>query len=235
MAWGGPVEPSVRRESWKKEIRRGPRPGDGGPYESTTAVRDRAIAMTFGTQVAFGIGFGVLIVGATVFYAQYSGALRWVLGVVLLAGTGYIVVRFVGARARDPRPLEPEGRVERRATGDLRSLATTVDRASAGLKFSQVVVAGRMKDSFLEKVRVARGLGPEEIARLRSDPEGLMTLIGDRELVVFLLESERNHRHWPDLVRYLPARRGVGGGAGRKAARMEAPGLASPRPRTGVA
>src|SRR5438309_1207483 len=113
MAWGGPVEPSVRRESWKKEIRRGPRPGDGGPYESTTAVRDRAIAMTFGTQVAFGIGFGVLIIGATVFYAQYSGALRWVLGVVLLAGVAYIVVRIVGARTRDPRPMEPTGRVER--------------------------------------------------------------------------------------------------------------------------
>src|SRR2546427_824870 len=98
MAWGGPVEPSVRRDSWKKEIRRGPRPGDEGPYESTTAVRDRVMAMTFGTQVAFGIGFGVLIVGATVFYAQYSGALRWVLGVVLLSGVAYFIVRFVGAR-----------------------------------------------------------------------------------------------------------------------------------------
>lgn len=222
MAWGGPVEPSVRRDSWKKEIRRGPRPGDEGPYESTTAVRDRAMAMTFGTQVAFGIGFGVLIVGATVFYAQYSGALRWVLGVVLLSGAAYIVVRFVGARARDPSPLKPADRVERRATGDLRSLAITVDRASAGLKFSQVVVAGRMKDSFLEKVRLARGVGHDEIARIRSDPEGLMALIGDKELVVFLLESERNHRHWPDLVRYLPARPGFVGEADRMLAKMEA-------------
>ena len=222
MAWGGPVEPSVRRDSWKKEIRRGPRPGDEGPYESTTAVRDRMMAMTFGTQVAFGIGFGVLIVGATVFYAQYSGALRWVLGVVLLSGVAYFIVRFVGARSRDPTPLVPGHRVERRATGDLRTLATSVDRASAGLRFSQVVVAGRMKDSFLEKVRVARGLGLEDIARLRSDPEGLMALIGDRELVVFLLESERNHRHWPDLVRYLPPRRGFVGEADRMLAKMEA-------------
>jgi len=212
----------VRRDSWKKEIRRGPRPGDEGPYESTTAVRDRAMAMTFGTQVAFGIGFGVLIVGATVFYAQYSGALRWVLGVVLLSGAAYIVVRFVGARARDPSPLKPADRVERRATGDLRSLAITVDRASAGLKFSQVIVAGRMKDSFLEKVRLARGVGHDEIARIRSDPEGLMALIGDKELVVFLLESERNHRHWPDLVRYLPARPGFVGEADRMLAKMEA-------------
>ncbi|HTD81179.1 MAG TPA: hypothetical protein VK723_03405 [Thermoplasmata archaeon] len=221
MAWGGPVEPAARRPSWKKEIRKGPRPGDE-PYGPASGMRDRVVAATFGTQVAFGVGFGILIIGATVFYAQYSGAVRWALGIVILSGTAYLLVRFVGSRARDPRPLEPARRVERRAAGGLRSLAKTLDRARDGLKFSQVVVAARMKDAFLEKVRVSRGLALEDIERIRSDPVGLMALVGDRELVVFLLESERNHRHWPALLQHLPTRHGFGGETERMLAKMEA-------------
>ena len=221
MAWGGPVEPAARRPSWKKDIRRGPRPGDE-PYGPASGMRDRVVAATFGTQVAFAVGFGFLILGATVFYAQYSGAVRWLLGIVILAGTAYLLVRFIGSRARDPRPLEPAKRVERRAAGDLRSLTKTLDRANAGLKFSQVVVAARMKDAFLEKVRVSRGLAPADIERVRSDPAGLMVLVGERELVLFLLESERNHRHWPALISHLPARRGFAGETDRMLAKMEA-------------
>jgi hypothetical protein len=180
------------------------------------------IATTFGTQVAFAVGFGVLVIIATVFYAQYSGAVRWLLAIVLLAVASYGIVRFVGARARDPRPLETAGFVERRAAGDLRSLAKTLERASSGMKYSQVVVAARMKDAFLEKVRVARGLGAGELERVRSDPEGLMALVGDRELVVFLLESERNHRHWPALLQHLPTRREFAGEVDRIPGKMEA-------------
>jgi len=222
MAWGGPVEPAPRRGSWKREVRRGPRPGDPSPYGPEPDMRDRVIATTFGTQVAFAVGFGVLVVIATVFYAQYSGAVRWLLAIVLLATAAYGIVRFVGARARDPRPLETAGSVERRAAGDLRTLARTLDRASSGMKYSQVVVAARMKDAFLEKVRVARGLGARDLERVRSDPEGLMALVGDRELVVFLLESERNHRHWPALLQHLPTRRGFAGEVDRVLAKMEA-------------
>jgi len=222
MAWGGPVEPVTRRPSWKKEIRRGPRPGDESLYGHESRMRDRVVAATFGTQVAFGIGFGVLIVGASVFYAQYSGAVRWLLGIALLSGVAYFLVRFIGARARDPRPLEPPRRVERRAAGDLHTLAKTLDRANAGLKYSQVVVAARMKDAFLEKVRVSRGLAPGDMERVRFDPARMMALVEDRDLVVFLLESERNHRHWPELLRDLPTRRGFAGETDRMLARMEA-------------
>ncbi len=230
MNWRGPVEPAPRRESWKKEIQRGPRPGDESPYGSDSAMRDRVVASAFGTQVAFGIGFGILILGATVFYAQYSGAVRWLLGIVILAGAAYALVRFVGTRARDPRPLEPgarverraAARVERRAAGELRSLAKNLDRANAGLKYSQVLVAARMKDAFLEKVRISRGLAPAEVERARSDPHRLMALVGDPDLVVFVLESERNHRNWPALLRDLPTRRGFAGESDRMLAKMEA-------------
>ena len=222
MAWGGPVEPAQRRASWKREVRRGPRPGDESPFSQESAVRDRVLASAFGTQVAFAIAFSVVVVAATVFYAQYSGAVRWLLGIVVVAAGAYIVVRFVGTRARDPRPLRVIRRVERRATGDLRNLATTLDRAAAGLKYSQVMFAARMKDAFLEKVRVSRGLSREDLDRAWADPNALLALVGDPDLAVFLLESERNHRHWPALLRYLPNRQGFPAEADRMLAKMEA-------------
>lgn len=216
----GPVEPTPRRESWKKEIRRGPRPGEGSPYEQM--MQDRYVASAFGAQVAF-VGALVLIVAAAlIFYAQYSGAIRWLLAVVFLAAAAFGMARFVASRARDPRSLRPASLVERRAPGDLRSLATTLDRASAGLKYSQIMFGVRMKDAFLEKVRVSRGLAPEDINRMRADPEALMRLVGDRELVLFVLEGERNGRHWPTLLRALPARRGYAREADRVLAKMEA-------------
>ena len=220
MAWGGPVEPAPRRDSWKKEIRRGPRPGDHSPYEAM--MQDRYVASAFGTQVAFVGALVLIVVAALVFYAQYSGAVRWLLAVVLLATAAFVMARYVASRVRDPRPLHAGALVERRAPGDLRSLATTFDRASAGLKYSQIMFDVRMKDAFLERVRIARNLSPEDVDRLRADPEALMRVVGDRELALFVLEGERNGRHWPALLRVLPARRGYAAETERVLAKMEA-------------
>ena len=222
MAWGGPVEPAQRRESWKKSIRRGPRPGDEERYSQEAFARDRVMLMSFGTQAAFGLGFGVLMLAAAVFYAQYSGALRWLLVVVVLIAAAYILVRIVGIRARDPRPFRATPRAERRATGDLRTLATTLDRASAGLRYSQVMFAARMEEAFLEKARVSRGLRAEDIDRARSDPRQLLAIVGDPDLAMFVLESERNHRNWPALLRHLPVQPGYAAHVDRILGRMEA-------------
>src|SRR2546422_11401805 len=105
MAWGGPVEPALRRASWKREIRRGPRPGDESPFSQESAVRDRVLASAFGTQVAFAIAFSVVVVAATVFYAQYSGAVRWLLGIVVVAAGGASGAGCVGEPARGPGAL----------------------------------------------------------------------------------------------------------------------------------
>ena len=216
------MEPVTRRVSWKKEIRRGPRPGDESPYSQDTGVRDRVIATMFGTQVSFGAAFAVLILVAAVFYAQYSGALRWLIAVGVLTAGAYIVVRFVGTRTRDPRPFRPVPQTDSRATGDLRSLSTTLDRASAGLKYSQVMFAARMTGAFLEKVRLSRGIRPEDMRLMHADPERLLELIGDVEVVTFILKSERDHRHWPELLNALRSRPGFAGEADRMLAKMEA-------------
>src|SRR2546422_11431130 len=103
MAWGGAVEPAQRRASWKREVRRGPRPGDESPFSQESAVRDRVLASAFGTQVAFAIAFSVVVVAATVFYAQYSGAGRWLLRIVVVAAGACIGRGVVGPPARGAR------------------------------------------------------------------------------------------------------------------------------------
>ena len=221
MAWG-PADAVARKDSWKKEIRRGPRPGDAAPYTQDDLLRDRIVMNTFGTSIVFVGALAFIIVLALVFYAQYSGAVRWFLSILVLAVVAYAVARFVGTRARDPRPLVPGGVAERRASGALWTLATTLDRASGGLKYSQVMFSVRMKDAFLERVRISRGLTREDVDRARSGPQALMALIGDPELTVFVLESERNGRHWPALLRALPTRPGFRGDVDRILAKMEA-------------
>ncbi len=221
MAWG-PVDAAPRKDSWKKEIRRGPRPGETAPYTDEDLIRDRVMAGTFGTSVAIIGALGLVIVLALAFYAQYSGGLRWLLAIFVLALAAYLVARFVGTRVRDPRPLVPAAVTESRLPGELWSLSTTLDRAADGMKYSQVMFAARMKDAFLEKVRVSRGLSRDAIDRAKADPEALMSLVGDRDLVVFVLESERNGRHWPALLRYLPPRRAYREDSDRMLARMEA-------------
>ncbi len=221
MVWG-PVDAAPRKGAWKKEIRRGPRPGEVAPYTDEDLVRDRVMAASFGTSVAIIGALSLVIVLALAFYAQYSGGLRWLLAIFVLAVAAYIVARFAGTRTRDPRPLVPAAVKERRLPGDLWTLATTLDRASEGMKYSQVMFAARMEDAFLEKVRVARGASREAIDRARADPEALLALIGDRELAVFVLESERNGRQWPALLKYLPPRRTYREDSDRILAKMEA-------------
>src|SRR3990172_36354 len=196
MAWGGPVEPAPRRDSWKKEIRRGPRPGDHSPYEAM--MQDRDVASAFGTQGAFVGALVLILVAALVFYAQYSGAVRWLLAVVLLATAAFVMARYVGSRARDPRPLHAGSLVERRAPRDLRGLPPNF------------------------QARTPRPLRRGAVARLRADPEALMRVVGDRELALFVLEGERNGRHWPALLRVLPARREDAAETERVLAKMEA-------------
>ncbi len=205
MAWS-PVDTAPEKGSWKKEVQRGPRPRDVAEYSEDPRVRDRIMATTFGGSVALVGALALVVILALAFYAQYSGSLRWLLAVLVLAFVAYAMARFVGRKSRDPRALAPREVAERRLPGDLRSLTTTLDRAASGMKYSQVMFAVRMKDAFLEKVRVSRGLSREAVDRARTDPEALMAIVGDLELALFVLESERNGRHWPALLRYLPDR-----------------------------
>ncbi len=113
--------------------------------------------------------------------------LAWSLLLATAAVAALIAARSVARGVRDPERFPSQTPAGDRVPGDLRALARTVEWARAGFLFSQAVVLARVANAFLEKVRLVRGLSPNDIEACRVDPAMLTNLIGDPQLVDFLL------------------------------------------------
>lgn len=198
MSWmsRGTDERLVKAVQTRREVQRGPLPPSGSAYAEVRTPAQIA-AQAFGVSTLFLVILVVLLVASTFYYAQYSGALRWLIfaGVVGLAGL--IAVRALGGVVRDPAGLAAGTPTGGGVGGDLRALRTTLERAEAGLTYSQVIFEDRMRKAFLERIRVANHLTPEAIESAMRDVEALNALVGDRELTIFLMESARNARRYP--------------------------------------
>ena len=129
--------------------------------------------------------------------------MRWLLVIIVLATLSLFLVRLVLRRTEDPRSLVTRRKPDATMPGDLHGLGEIFDRASKGMKYSQVMFSMRLRDAFLEKVMVHRAVSRERMKRIRGSPEALFDVIGDRELVMFLLDAERNSRDWSRVAAYM--------------------------------
>jgi hypothetical protein len=200
----------------------GSRHRDIEPYATHKDLPTFIAASAFSTEVVFTIAFLLLVVVTLLLYAQYSGAVRWLIAIAILAAIAYILVRLIGIRARDPLPFPRSKVAERYASGDLQSLAAMLDRASVGFKHSQLDFTILMKDVFLDKVRVSRSLIQSDIDSRMSEPQALSELIDDLELVEFLLATEQNDQNWSSAHQELRAQRGFAQKMERIMTKMEA-------------
>lgn len=180
------------RPSWKRTPRHGGPPTDGSPFGHASPFRDRVVSRLFDTPFGIVAGLGLIAAVALIVHSQFGGVDARFPAVVLLSLAVVLVVRYVAARSRDPPPLEVGRVVHRLAPGELKRLATTLDRASSGLPYSQVVFLDRMAQAFLEKVRIIRGLTPEDVEKAVANPKDLLALLGDRELASFVRENRAN-------------------------------------------
>src|SRR2546422_484592 len=131
------------------------------------------------------LAFAVLL-GMLLYYAQFSGTIRWLLGVVALAVLAAVAWGQIQRRTAEPSPLIGPRSPGPTRDGELDSFASAVRRASRGLPYSQVLVASRARSAFLERARLALGLPPETIRDVQRDPEALRRMFGDDALVDFL-------------------------------------------------
>ncbi len=131
------------------------------------------------------LAFAVLL-GMLLYYAQFSGAIRWFLGVVALAVLAAIAWGQIQRRTAEPSPLVGPRSPGSIREGELDSFAAAVRRASRGLPYSQVLVASRARSAFLERARLALGLPSETIRDLQRDSGALRRMFGDDALVEFL-------------------------------------------------
>ena len=131
------------------------------------------------------LAFAVLL-GMLLYYAQFSGTVRWLLGVAALAVLAAIAWGQIQRRTSEPSPLVAPRSPGATREGELDSFAAAVRRAARGLPYSQVLVASRARSAFLERARLALGLPPETIRDVQRDPGSLRRIFGDDALVDFL-------------------------------------------------
>ncbi len=139
----------------------------------------------------------IFMLGYLLYVAQFSGTVRWFLGFAVIAALAAFAWSFVARRTAEPAPLQKPAAPPRIRSGELRAFEAVVRRANQGLTYSQMAVASRARDAFVERTRLARGLSPEAVHRLERDPEALRATYRDEALAdfLFLPSSDREQRY----------------------------------------
>lgn len=163
------------------------------PYGGVSPARPETTRAALYFETALLVGGGI-VVGLFLYSAQFSGTLRWLLSLALLAVVALVASVYVLRRTREPSPLltPPEDRGP--ALGALTSLTATADRAYHGLPFSQVLLSTRARDAFAERARLALGLSFPEMHEVVEDPARLSALVRDPVLEELLLIRSRDVR-----------------------------------------
>ncbi len=155
-------------------------------------------------------------------------SLRWALYILLLVAIAWTVIRNLHQGAMGVPPLRPPEDGERHASGELTKLAMSLRRADRGLKYSQMIVALRVRNAFLEKVRSNRGLDHQELTSLMGDPEKRSGIVHDPLILRFLAATAEEDLLFSKVTTREPLLRGVSRGEsfsdiiGRVVSAMEA-------------
>jgi len=135
--------------------------------------------------IILGLAFAIVLL-FLLYYAQYSGSVRWVLGVLGVAAFALFAWSMILRRTTEPPPLLGPQRHDEAQEGDLGFLAAAVRRASHGLSYSQVQVFSRTRAAFVECASLALGLSPEAMAAAQRDPAELHRIFDDPVLERFV-------------------------------------------------
>jgi len=174
-------------------------------FEEGAALRSASMQ-----RMQFGVGmvlvFGGLSLGGLVYFASYSGSLRWVLAFLVAVAAALVLLRFVQVDVRDPEDGHRRGGLPGRRPGEIGRFARVLERAAGGLKFSQVMAEERLRDALLHQAAVLRALSPLDIEAARRDAAALRGLLEDGELAAFVLRSDQLSREWPGMISVMPRR-----------------------------
>src|SRR2546428_5957000 len=118
----------------------------------------------FGLILAFAVLLGMLL-----YYAQFSGTIRWLLGVVALAVLAAIAWGQIQRRTAEPSPLVGPRSPGATREGELDSFAPALRRAALGLPDSPALLASRARASFLARAPHALSLPPENFLHVPPD------------------------------------------------------------------
>jgi hypothetical protein len=130
-----------------------------------------------------------MIVMPFAMYALYSGAMRWILTIVMITIAGLVAIKVLyplGERIKMGGAVQSP-RADKDNYDALKEMAK---RAERGFLYSQKALNERMAEAFLQKLRVKRGIQPHALYRLAEDKKRLYQLCGDKEIASFVVDSK---------------------------------------------
>ncbi len=177
----------------------GPR---SGPDAAVRSLPLRRTALPAAVIIASFLFLGILL-----YSLQFSGTLRWIVGVFVVMAVTAVAWYEVSRRTARPEPLTRDPPKTSFLEGELANLSALVERANRGMALSQSLLAGRLRDAFAERARLQLGLSPEGFRKLADDEAGLRAALRDDAIADFLRATrDREGREaW-----VLAARRGAG-------------------------
>lgn len=159
------------------------RPVDPGLQAGVQGDRreDRRFVLLLLVLTGLVIVFSLLVPGSA--DAQFAVL---VLVLTLIATVAFLLLFRLGVKVPPlASPIVPP----RVNEGSLGRLAEALGRANRGMRFSQVVIARRVREAFLTRVAHERGLGRDELESLLAEPRGLQGLVSDPYLQAFLEDT----------------------------------------------
>lgn len=109
-----------------------------------------------------------------------------VLVLIVIAVVAFLMLYRIGVKVP---PLEDPSVPPRANEGGLGRLAQTLGRADRGMRFSQVVVARRVREAFLTRLAYERDVRRDDLEVLLARPEELRRIVRDPDLQAFLVDT----------------------------------------------
>lgn len=109
-----------------------------------------------------------------------------VLVLMVISIGAFFVLYRVGVKVP---PLEKPAVARRVNEGGLGRLAETLGRADRGMRFSQVLVARRVREAFLTRLAFERDLPRDELDSRLAQPDELQRIVADPYLQAFLEDT----------------------------------------------
>ena len=145
------------------------------------------------------IFFGTIPVVMILLFANYSGGMRWLITLGIVAIMGFLAVYLMKRGTRQRPNYDKKKEVKTEFIGQLTETNDAVERGSIGYVYSQQLLRERLCEDIINKLALARDMSEEEIiSNLEKDN---YDIVGDEMLAKFLKKFRRGTKGWDkDLV-----------------------------------
>jgi len=140
------------------------------------------------------IFFGTAPVLLILFFANYSGGMRWLISLGIVTFLGLLAIYLMKRGTRKKRVFDRKKDLQTEFTGQLTEVTEAVERGTSGYVYSQQIMRERLCENAINKLALARDMSEDEIiTKLKKEDT---EFIGDEILAKFLIKNRRGTKGW---------------------------------------